>query len=88
MQFAGYYYKKSISENDYQPNLLEENINNEDINFPIGPPKKTTLINMHKTVIRRNQRIVLRYCKPNKHLHPEKVCMLSSATVLLVFEGK
>ena len=43
---------------------------------------------MHRTLIRRNQRIVLRYYKPNKHLHPEEVCMLSSATVLLVFEGK
>ena len=34
-QFAAYYYTKSIFENDYQPDLLEEDISNEDIDFPI-----------------------------------------------------
>ena len=34
-QFAAYYYTKSIFEIDYQPDVLEEDISNEDIDFPI-----------------------------------------------------
>ena len=67
-----YYYKKSIFENDYQPDLLQEDTSHEDIDFSIGFPKKITLKNIYEVMIRRIQRLVLRYYKPSKHLHPEK----------------
>ena len=40
LQFAAYYYKKSISEKDCQPDLLKEDISDEDIDFPLVIPKK------------------------------------------------
>ena len=67
-QFAAYYYKKSISENDCQPDLLEEDISDKDIDFSIGLPTKITLKNIHEIMIRRNQRLEMRYHKPNSYL--------------------
>ena len=68
VKFAAYYYKKSVSENDYQSYILEEDINYKDINFLIKFPKKITLKNTHEVMIRRNQRLVLRYYKPNRKM--------------------
>ena len=39
-QFESYYYKKSTSENDYQPEIIEEDIEDKDNDFVIGLPKK------------------------------------------------
>ena len=39
-QFESYYWKKSTSENDYQPEIIEEDIENKDNDFVIGLPKK------------------------------------------------
>lgn len=38
-QFASHYYKKSTSENYYQPEILEEDIKNKDIDFAIRLPE-------------------------------------------------
>ena len=38
-QFESYYYKKSTSENDYQPEIIEEDIEDKDNDFVIGLPK-------------------------------------------------
>ena len=64
--------QNSISEHDYQPDLLEENIRDKDTHFSIRLSKKITLKYMHEVIIRRNQRLILRYYKHKKHLHPEK----------------
>ena len=42
-QFATYYYKINISENNYLLDLLEEEISDDDIDFFIGLPKEITL---------------------------------------------
>ena len=42
VQFSSYYYDKSISENDYQTDLFEEDISDKDFDFPIGLPNKIT----------------------------------------------
>ena len=39
-QFESYYYKKSTSENDYQPEIIEEDIEDKDKDFVIGLPEK------------------------------------------------
>ena len=70
-QFASLYYKKTFSDNDYQPNILEENIEKEnDCNTTL--PKKIVLKNSREFMVRRNQKLVLRYYKPNRQLYPEK----------------
>lgn len=51
LQFAAYYYKKSISEKDCQPDLLKEDISDEDIDFPVVIPKKNTLKNIHEVIL-------------------------------------
>lgn len=53
-KFAPYYYRKSTSENDYQLDVLEDDISNKHINFPIRPPNNITSKNMHEVMIRRN----------------------------------
>ena len=63
--------QKTFSDNDYQPNILEENIEKEnDCNTTL--PKKIVLKNSREFMIRRNQKLVLRYYKPNRQLYPEK----------------
>ena len=42
-QFASYHYQIFISENDYQPELLEEDVSDKNIDFPVGLPKEITL---------------------------------------------
>ena len=65
-QFASLYYKKTSSDNDYQPKILEEN----DCNTTL--PKNFVLKKSREVMIRRNQKLVLRYYKPNRQLYPEK----------------
>ena len=63
--------QKTFSDNDYQPNILEENIEKEnDCNTTL--PKKIVLKNSREFMVRRNQKLVLRYYKPNRQLYPEK----------------
>ena len=71
-QFA-YCYRQSTSENDYQPEILEEGIQDKGNDFAIGLPKKIVLESSLEVMTRRNQRLVLRYYKPKKILHPEKL---------------
>ena len=69
-QFASLYCKKT-SDNDYQPNILEENIEKEnDCNTALR--KKIVVKKSREVMIRRNQKLVLRYYKPNRQLYPEK----------------
>ena len=78
-QFASLYYKKTSSD-DYQPNILEENIEKEnDCNTTL--PKKIVLKTSREVMIRRNQKLVLSYYKPNRQLCPEKF----ASHVLLLF---
>lgn len=51
VKFASCYYKKSISEKDCQPDLLKEDISDEDIDFPVVIPKKNTLKNIHEVIL-------------------------------------
>ena len=70
-QFASLYCKKTSSDNDYQPNILEENIEKEnDCNTALR--KKIVVKKSREVMIRRNQKLVLRYYKPNRQLYPEK----------------
>ena len=71
-QFVSYYYKKRISENDYQSDILEEDIDDKDKGFATGLFQKYILEEFDEVITRRYERLVLRYYKPNKKLHPEK----------------
>ena len=67
-QFASLYYKKTSSDYDYQPNILEENIEKEnDCNTTLQ--NKIVLKKSREVMIRRNQKLVLRYYKPNRQLN-------------------
>ena len=79
-QFASLYYKKFFSDNDYLPNILEENIEKEN-DFNTSPPKKIVLKNSRGFMVRRNQKLVLRCYKPNRQLYPGKFAYY----VLLLF---
>ena len=70
-QFASLCYKKTSSDNDYQPNILEEIIEKEnDCNTTLQ--KKIVLKKSREVMITRNQKLVLHYYKPNRQLYPEK----------------
>ena len=63
--------QKTSLENNYQPHILEENIEKEnDCNTTLS--KKIVLKKSRYVMIRRNQKLVLRYYKPNRQLYPEK----------------
>ena len=75
-QFASLYYKKTSSDNDYRPDILEKE---NDCNTTLS--KKIILKKSREVMIRRNQKLVLRYYKPNKQLYPETLAF----HVLLLF---
>ena len=79
-QFASLYYKKFFSDNDYLPNILEENIEKEN-DFNTSLPKKIVLKNSRGFMVRRNQKLVLRCYKPNRQLYLGKFAYY----VLLLF---
>ena len=56
-QFSSYYYKKTFDENDYQPSQLAKVIEIE---------------NAGETMVRRKSKVMLRYRRPDKSVHPEK----------------
>ena len=63
--------EKASSENNYQPHILEENIEKEnDCSTTLS--KKIVLKKSRYVMIRRNQKLVLRYYKPNRQFYPEK----------------
>ena len=70
-QFASLFYQNNSSDNDYQLNILKENIEKEnDCNTTL--PKKIILKKSGEVMISRNQKLVLCYYKPNKQMYPEK----------------
>ena len=75
-QFASLYYKKTSSDNDYRLDILEKE---NDCNTTLS--KKIILKKSREVMIRRNQKLVLRYYKPNKQLYPETLVF----HVLLLF---
>ena len=63
--------QKTSSENNYHPHFLEKNIEKEnDCNTTLS--KKIVLKNSRYVMIRRNQKLVLRYYEPNRQFYPEK----------------
>ena len=85
-QFASCHYKKSTSEKDYQPEILEEGIKDKDNDFAIGLPKNNVLKKSREVVTRRNQGLVLRYYKTKQGFTSRKVCISYSVTVLAILE--
>ena len=71
-QFASYYYKKSSPENDYQTEIIGEDIEDKDNDIAIGLPKKIVLEKSREVMTSRNQSWVLPHYKPSRKLHPEK----------------
>ena len=63
--------QKTSSDNDYQSNILEENIEKEN-ECNTSLPKKMVLKKSREVMIRRNQKLVLHYYKPNRKLYPER----------------
>ena len=57
--------QKTSSDNDYQPNILKENIEKENgCNTTLT--KKIILKKSREVKIKRNQKLILRYYKPNR----------------------
>ena len=55
--------------NDYQPSQVV----NEDCEVGLSTlPKRIHLQSSFEVMVRRDRKLVLRYYKPNKELHPEK----------------
>ena len=78
-KFSTLYHKKiSYDDNDFQSNNLPDPIVTNDIKL-MEFPKLIELSALGETLSRRNRKIVLRYHKPNKEIHPEKYvrCLLT-----------
>ena len=56
--------KEIVSDNDYQPHISEADIEKDS--------DVTQDLMWHQVLCRRNQKLVLRYYKSNKHLYVEK----------------
>ena len=69
--FAGFASSRITSENHYQPDILEEAIDDKNNDFATEVPKQS-LETSHEVIISRNQRLVLHYYQRNKHLYPER----------------
>ena len=74
-EFASYYYlpsRKNIVEDDYQPEVFEDQYVEENHTAP-SYPKKLPLMNDRKEVMQcRKVKLVMRYHAPNYHKKPEE----------------
>ena len=71
-EFPTLYHKRiSYDDNDFQSNSMPDPIDTNDSNL-MELPKLIKLSTSTEMLYRHNRKIVLRYHKPNKEIHPEK----------------